>query len=209
MYEPYEDKKGSFFKRLVSKIKDRWEAFKQDLHFNEDSSKRILVVIVPLVLIALIGLSYTGYVTYTARITEAQSKVMIMERQLSGLEQDLLMTKNNLSVCSDDLSRTKKDLQETKENFEKSLKNVDACYLEKEDLKANMDDLQKQYDKLDERFKTLEANLKAMECNWAKSKGCVYYVLRSNNIDCVVKIAEKYYTIPVGIEVKESDVRIC
>lgn len=209
MYEPYEDKKGSFFKKLISRIKDRWEAFKQDLHFNEESSKKILIIIVPLVLIALIGLSYTGYITYTSRITEAQSKVMIMERQLFGLEQDLILTRNNLSVCYDNLSKTKTELQETNKILEDSLKNVDVCYLEKEDLKNQFGKLREEYNRLDEKFKTLESNFKSLECNWVKSKGCLYYVIKGNNIDCVVKIADKYYTIPVGIEVKESEIRIC
>ncbi|MBU5689606.1 MAG: hypothetical protein QXM68_01230 [Candidatus Aenigmatarchaeota archaeon] len=209
MYEPYDDKKGSFFKRLANKIKDRWEAFKQDLHFNEGSTKNILIVVIPLVLIALIGISYTGYVTYTARITEAQSKVMVMEKQLTGLEQELISTKNDLSACNNNLDKTKNDLQETKNSLEKSLKNVDSCIVEKQELESDINDLTKKYNDLDTKFKTLESNFKSLECNWAKSKGCLYYVLKSNNIDCVVKIADKYYTIPVGIEVKESEVRIC
>ncbi len=209
MYEPYEDKKGSFLKRFFSKLRDRWEAFKQELRFGENERNKWVFVFIPIVLILLAALSYTGYVTYTARITEAQSRVMVMEKQVAGLEKDLQETKNSLSKCSAELEKAKKDLDDARREIEKSQKSFDVCFAEKESLSVQIKDMQKNYDELMTKFNTLQSNYKSLECNWAQSKGCLYHIVKSNSVECVVKIGEKYYTIPVGLEVPESQVRVC
>ncbi len=209
MYEPYEDKKGSPFKRFFSKLKDKWEAFKQELHFDENMKSKWVFVLIPIVLIALVALSYTGYVTYTARITEAQSKVMVMEKQMAGLETDLQNTRNQLDKCTSDLDKTRMDLDVARKELDKSQKNVDTCVVEKQDMANQIKELQNSYSDLNSKFNTLQANYKALECNWAQSKNCLYYTVKNNNIDCVVKIGEKYYTIPVGLEIPESQVKTC
>ncbi|MEM5777196.1 MAG: hypothetical protein QXJ06_02000 [Candidatus Aenigmatarchaeota archaeon] len=209
MYEPYEDKKGSPIKRFFAKLKDRWEAFKQELHFDENVKSKWVLLLIPIVLVALVALSYTGYVTYTARITEAQSKVMVMEKQMAGLEVDLQNTKNQLETCKNDLSKTKTDLENVKIQIDKSQKNVDTCVSERQNLADQLKALQDDYSSLTTKFNTLQSNYKALECNWAQSKNCLYYTLKNNNIDCVVKIEDKYYTVPVGLEVPESQVKTC
>ncbi|MEM5801615.1 MAG: hypothetical protein QW350_02120 [Candidatus Aenigmatarchaeota archaeon] len=209
MYEPYEDKKGSPIKRFFNKLKDKWEAFKQELHFDENVKSKWVLLLIPIILVALVALSYTGYVTYTARITEAQSKVMVMEKQMAGLEVDLQNTRNELEICKTDLSKTKTDLENARMQIDKSQKNVDTCVSEKQNLADQLKTLQDDYSSLTAKFNTLQSNYKALECNWAQSKNCLYYTLKNNNIDCVVKIGEKYYTVPVGLEVPESQVKTC
>ncbi|MCS7134860.1 MAG: hypothetical protein NZ893_00245 [Candidatus Aenigmarchaeota archaeon] len=209
MYEPYEDKRGSPIKRFFEKLKDKWEAFKQELHFDENSKHKWILVFIPLVLIALFAVSYTGYVTYTGKITEAQSRVLVMEKQMATLETELAGTKTELEKCSSDLSKTRSDLESSRKEIERSQKNVDTCVVEKQELKEQIRMLQDSYDELNRKFATLESNYKSLECNWAQSKNCIYYVMKNNNIECVIKIGEKYYTIPVGLEVSEKQVKTC
>ncbi|MFH8080361.1 MAG: hypothetical protein QXO84_00560 [Candidatus Aenigmatarchaeota archaeon] len=209
MYEPYEDTKSSPLKRFFSKLKDKWEAFKQELHFDENMKHKWIFVFIPLIILALLTVSYTGYVTYTGKITEAQSKILVLEKQMTTLENDLEKTRRELEGCSSELSRTKSDLENAKKEIDRSQKNVDSCVLAKQDLETQIKLLQDKYDELNKKFNTLEANYKSLECNWAQSKNCLYYVLKNNNIECVIKIGEKYYTFPVGIEVPPSQVKTC
>ncbi len=210
MYEPYDFKKESKIKKFLNNLRDKFIAFKQELHFKDIGPNKWIIIFVPLTLILLVGLTYTGYVTYTGRITETQSKIMVLEKQMEGLQTELDKTTNQLNACNSDLSSTKKDLASNKSSLEESQKNIEICSYERENLLKQLDDKQKELNNWITKYNDLEKNYKSLECSWAQSKGCVFYVVKSNGIECCYFINNEYYCGPgVLIETPEDKVKSC
>lgn len=210
MYEPYEYKKESKIKKFLNDIRDRFIAFTQELHFKEIGPNKWIIVFIPLMLLLLVGLTYTGYVTYTGRITEAQSKIMIMERQVEGLQSELNRTNTELIKCSSNLDATKSDLASIKTSLEEAQKTAEMCSYEREDLINQLNEKQEELNDWILKYNSLEANYKTIQCNFFMDKGCVlYYTLKNNKVECVTKIGDKYYISLTGIEVPEEQVKTC
>jgi len=215
MYEPYEDNRGSWFKRFINKVRDKFEGFKQELKFKEFDSNKWIAILIPLALILLIGISITGYATFTARITEAQSKVMVMEKQMDTLQNDLDKTNENLKKCSSDLEAAKEDYKSLKSVLEETQSELETCQeeskLTKADLTSQLEETQKNLDKMTTSYNTLEANYKTLECNFFTKvcNGYVYYTVKNFNIDCCIKTPEGKYYCGIGIETPESKIKTC
>lgn len=209
MYEPYDFKKDSKIKKFLNSIRDKIVAFKQELHFKELGPNKWIIIFIPLTLLLLVGVTYTGYVTYTGRITEAQSKILIMERQMEGLQSELDRTSTELSKCSSDLNATKSNLASTKTSLEESQKNVEICSYEKEDLLNQLDDKQKELDNWKTKYNILEGYYHSLECNFVAFKCTLYYTVKDNNVNCCIKTEDGKFYCGIGIETPAENVKTC
>lgn len=209
MYEPYDYKKESKIKKFLNNIREKFIAFKQELHFKDMGPNKWIIVFIPLTLLLLVGLTYTGYVTYTGRVTEAQSKILVMEKQMEGLQSELDKTSAELSQCSSNLDATKSDLASTKASLEQSQKNAEICGLEREDLLTKLDDKQEELDKWIAKYNTLEANYHSLECNFVAFRCTLYYTVKDNNIHCCIKTDDGKFYCGVGIETPAENVKTC
>lgn len=183
MYEPWGEKKK--FRVDFEKIKE-WIRGKVK---NIRVDNRVAIAI-GLVLL-LLGFAYTGLMTYTSRINEARSKLLILERQINALEEELNSTRNSLASCSSELESTKKKLSDSERDLRITGSKLSTCELEKEKLdeelkgkEKNLNKLQGEYETLNLRFKSLEARFEKLQCEYGKRvckpAGLNYYYLRDD-----------------------------
>jgi chromosome segregation ATPase len=178
MYEPYGEKK---------KFNVDWASLKEKLK-NVKLNKTIAVIIA-VVAIGIAG-TVTGYVSYTSKVTEMSSKLLIRERQIEACQ-------NNMTSCSTDLDSAKGNIEtlqtentKCKVDLQNKGTDLEGCQDENKQLIANISDLEStmgqwksKYEGLMDDYKTLEDKHTAMERNYAKSCcnfGFSYYFLSDN-----------------------------
>jgi uncharacterized protein (DUF3084 family) len=178
MYEPYGE--GKKFRIDWERLKEKIRTFK----FN----KTVAIIVAIIAIGALSGV--TGYVSYTSKVTELTSKLLIKEKQMAAVE-------NNLTSCLSDLeseknattqlqaesTKCKIDLQNTKTELEE-------CGTEKKNLSVKLAELEgtvgewkTKYEELEDKYEILENQRNAMEKNYAKgccNFGFSYYFVKDN-----------------------------
>lgn len=196
MYEPYGEPKRPRinFNEIKFKIQEMLRKIRRN---------RWSLIASILIVLAILGMGgYTGYTTYTAKVNEAKSKTVILEKQIDACQVELTSIKNDLSTCNTNLnekqekiSNLEKEIQE-QVNLEKT--KTETCQLEKERLRKDITqtqkhlaDLQLKHSNLESDYKTLQNDLsdtrdrlKKIECNYAwsicRSVGFKYYYVKSD-----------------------------
>jgi len=188
MYEPYEDKRK--FKINLSDIKNK--LVEKTKNFRQT---KWFLVLIAVALIGTVGV-YSGYVTYTAKIVETNSKITILERQLTACQENATSCLTNLQNTESQLTNCQKSGEDCNNALDKTKSDLSACNSENQklngqiqDLESSVSDWQSKYDSLDQNFKVLQDEINQMECNYAK-KVCgnvemkYYYVKGDMSIVC-------------------------
>ena len=212
MYEPYEEKKESRFKKIFDRIKERVSTAKltaKNFRFQRFTERlpSTAWTIVAVVVLIVGGLSYTGYTVYTSKITETQSQLLILERQINALEDELNGYKTNLAVCEANLENTKKTLSKTEKDLTDTRTQLVACNTEYNNLVNASAATQTAYIELKNVYAKLQEDYKKIECSSAVSKECNYYTVSDSMVKCCVKIENKFYCGPGGSLTDEVTVR--
>jgi chromosome segregation ATPase len=180
MYEPYGENKGFKFDfgGLKEKLKERIK--------NLRSSKWLFVIIA--IAAIAIAAGYTGFASYTAKITEYDARILILTKQLKAYE-------DNVSSCLSDLGNTKTDLDSFKTNYQTCLDekqtvegNLQSCNDDKKKLQSSIteseskiSDWESKYQTIQNDYNNLQSEYGSMEQNYAKVccfVGNSYYFLK-------------------------------
>lgn len=210
MYEPYEEKKRSKLKEFINNLRDKFQGFWQELYFQKFKGNLWGIIIIPVVLLLMVGLAYTGYVTYTSRITQTQSKLLLLERQINVLQEELNQAQNKLNTCSAELEDNKGELSQTKSNLEKTQSNLDTCAMEREELSNELSKRETSLGELQNKYDVLLNSYNTMQCNYAKSKGCLSYTVKDSDVRCCFKIDKNYYCgFIIPVLTPEEEIKSC
>lgn len=188
MYEPYtEDKKINVdLKRIKEKLIQKATGLK--------STKWAMIILV----LALIGISggITGYVSYTSKITEVNSQLMVLEKQMEACNQALENSNQNLEMCNNDLAETQNLNQLCESNLQNTESSLDVCQSslttaesDLGEIESELTDLQEKYDSLDANCTELGDDKEKMECEYAKHycpQGFSYYFIKNNAVVCCI-----------------------
>ena len=183
MYEPYEERR---------KLKINLESIKNKLvekAKNFRQSKWFLIVIA-IVLIGSIG-TYSGYVTYTAKVAETSSRITILERQFMACQENATSCLMNLQNVENELTSCQESNQNCNTNLENTKSELNTCNSKYQELNKQVQDLQgsvsdweSKYDALNQNFNILQSEIDQMECNYAKKVcgfiGLNYYYLKGD-----------------------------
>jgi len=183
MYEPYEERRKLKInlEEIKSKLIEKAKNFRQSKWF---------LVVIAIVLIGSIG-TYSGYVTYTAKVAETSSRIIILERQLMACQENvtscsmnLQNTENELSGCQESNQDCNNDLQNTKSDLNTCNSKNQELNNQIQDLQGSVSDWESKYNALDQNFKVLQSEIDQMECNYAKKVcgfiGLNYYYLKGD-----------------------------
>ncbi len=212
MYEPYEEKKESRFKKIFDRIKDRISTARNFRFptFTERFADKIWIrtwAFVALAVLVIGGLSYTGYAVYTSRITETQSQLLILERQINALEDELNGYKTSLAVCETNVNNTKESLAKTEKDLTDTKAQLVACNTEYNILLNTSATTQTAYIELKNTYEKLQAEYKNVECSYAISKDCNYYTVVESVVQCCGKIEDKFYCGPQFVLTDSANVK--
>ncbi len=196
MYEPYGEEG-----KLKLNIGDWKEKFKEKLS-KVKGSKWLLIIIA---VVALGGASgYTGWTTYTAKITEANNQMMIYQKQIEACEDNLTSCFSEITTVKDELSASINSKQICDNDLKNTLTNLDSCNQEKDNImnefSTKTNDLNTCLADLDQKTKEyddLESNKENLECAFAKkvcgAVGMTYYFVKgSSDIVCCIKQDPSY-----------------
>ncbi len=206
MYEP-EEKKDSrvreFFERLSNRIRNPVRAFS----FGGFRENKLPLVLAILAVLFIGGLGYTGYVTYTSKVAQTESQLLIQERQINALEEDLNAYKTNLAVCETNLENTQEILTKTETDLKETEDKLATCTTDYTNLINSTAATQTAYVELQNKHTQLQTYYKSLECSYAESEGCNYYTVPNSEVLCCVKIEEKFYCGPQGVPTNSTDVK--
>lgn len=191
MYEPYgEGRRLKIdFEGLKEKLKEKLKNLK---------SNRWAAVIIAIIALAGVG-GYTGWASYTAKITEFNSRIMILEKQMEACQNNLTSCFSELEMTESDLSTYMSRSEECESDLESTQSNLDMCVSERESLESEYStieaDLASCHSDLEEKkteYESLEGDYETLECNFAKdvcgAAGMNYYFVRGEEeIICCVK----------------------
>ncbi len=194
MYEPYGESKK--FKIDTEKLKQWKEKLKEKVK-NLRHNKWAMIIIAVAILVILGG--YTGYMTYTGKVSEIESQILILERQIEACQ-------NNVSSCFSDLEGTKEELsscEAKREDCEDKLENtkseLEECNVDKGLLRTNLIELENsieewenKYGELENDYESLEGEHEDMSCYYASDVcgriGMNYYFVKDNvEVICCLK----------------------
>lgn len=207
MYEPYSERGG--FKIDFSDIKEKVKKTAEKVGDKvKKLDSRVWVVIGIMLLFLLSYGGYTGYTTYTGRVSEYETKVMVLEKQLDGVQQDLSNVQSSLSTCSselekmrdcsseleslrNDLAISKQEVTRIKSDLQVMESKFETCGLEKGGLEQELEDKETQIADLTQQYQDLEAEynqLESVECYYAKQTcsivGWNYYYMKDEKVVC-------------------------
>jgi predicted RNase H-like nuclease (RuvC/YqgF family) len=183
MYEPYEERR-----KLKINLEDLKNKFVEKTK-NFRQSKWFLIVIA-VVLIGTIG-TYSGYVTYTAKVAETTSRITILERQFMACQENVTSCSMNLQNMENELTDCQKSNQDCDNDLQNAKSDLNICNSKNQELNNQIQDLQSsvsdwesKYNALDQNFKLLQSEFDQMECNSAKKicgfMGLNYYYLKGD-----------------------------
>ncbi|MDI6825781.1 MAG: hypothetical protein QMD36_01135 [Candidatus Aenigmarchaeota archaeon] len=200
MYEPYGEKR---------RLKIDWESLKEKIK-SLKLTKTIWIIIAVIAIAAVSGI--TGYVSYTLKVTELNSKILIKEKQMIAVQNnltscltDLDTAKGNINTLQTENTQCKVDLQ----NKETELK---GCNSEKErlnadlaEMKSTMGEWKSKYEDLEDRYEILKNTRDSMERNYARgccNFGFSYYFVKDGTkvICCSRKDVNSCGEVPENLE---------
>lgn len=191
MYEPYAERK---------RFKVDWEGLKEKIKEKASvlKSRKWAAVIIALIVIGG-GAGYTGFVTYTSKINELNSTIMILDKQLKSCQNDVASCNSELESTESELSTYIAKHEKCESDLEATQSSLATCRSEKEDLKAeystiksDLETCQSDLEQTEEELTDLEEDIEDLECEFAKrvcgSIGFDYYFVdEDNEIICCVK----------------------
>ncbi len=192
MYEPYEEKKTKareFFERL----KDRVQRPIKNIFSYSFRDNKFPFVVVILAVLAIGGLSYTGYASYTAKIAETQSQLVVQEGQINALKEEVGDYETSLAVCNTDLGNRKEMLNRTEADLKVTEEKLTSCNAEFTQLINTSAAIQGAFNDLQNKHTGLENSYRSLECSYAKDKDCDYYTFSNSKILCCGRVDDNFY----------------
>ena len=185
MYEPYEEKKNKLAE-AIDKIKEKYQEFWKGVNSRSFKENKWSLVLVLVAILAIGGLTYTGYTTYTARVVETQSKIMVLEKQNQALESNLATSESQLSTCTTERDSVKSQYTNTKNELEKTDSELGVCNSQVAEITSSLTQTKLSLRQLEDKINRVEENYDDLECNYAQQIcelfNLEYYYLRKNKI---------------------------
>jgi len=191
MYEPYEGRKG--FKIDLEGLKNKIKEKTKNLRYSKQT-----MTIVAIVALVFIG-GFTGYATYTSKVTEINSKITILEKQMMACQDNVSLCYSDIESVDNKLSECKTSNKDCESNLQITKTEVKTCTDGKAELSSSLQalessvsDWESKYNELDEDYKILQSEQQDMECNYAKgicgSAGMNYYYVKDDmTVVCCIK----------------------
>ena len=195
MYEPFEEVKSRV---NFGKISEKLRGLKEKLgKLKEIKVKRWLAIVIAIIAISAMG-GYTGWVSYTSKIEEFQSKNIILEKQVKACENNLTSCFSSLESIRSEVSGLKSEKEKCESDLESVSSKLEECKSEKEDLEEKVVSISTELEtcksSLEEKkseFESLKEDYEKLECNFAKevcgSAGMKYYFVEDGNVFCCIK----------------------
>jgi len=194
MYEPYGESKK--FKVDVEKLKE-WKGKLKEKIKNLRYNKWAMVIIA----VAIIGVlaSYTGWVTWTGKVAEIESQIMILQRQIEACQDNVSSCLSNLENTKGHLSTCKTNMEDCKEDLENAESELEECNIDKGllrtsliELESSIEEWETKYNELESNYKDLESDHEDMSCYYASDVcgrvGMNYYFVQGNiEVICCLK----------------------
>jgi len=183
MYEPYEERRK--FKINLEDVKSKLVERAKNLR-----QSKWFLIIVAIVVIGVIG-TYSGYITYTGKVTEITSRITILERQLMACQENTSSCLTSLENTENDLSGCQKSEQDCNDELESTESDLNTCKNRNEELndqvqilESSVSECEEKYNELDQSLVILQNEKDQMECNYAKkvcgNVGLKYYYLKGD-----------------------------
>jgi chromosome segregation ATPase len=178
MYEPYGEKR---------RFNIDWTSLKEK--FKNLKLNKTLVVILAVIALGAVG-GITGLVSYTSKVTEMNSKLLVRDRQLDACQSNVTSCLTDLSSAKDSITTLQTESTKCKVDMQNKETELQGCQSDNENLNANISQLtgtvgewKSKYENLMDDYTTLENKQTTMERNYAKSCcnfGFSYYFLKDD-----------------------------
>jgi hypothetical protein len=186
MYEPYGEKKR--FSINTERLKE-WKGKAIEKIKTLRYNKWAMIIIAVAVIVVLGG--YTGWMTYTGKVAEINSQILILERQVEACQ-------NNVSSCLSDLEATggqlvtcQTNIQDCKNKLENAKSGLDQCNIDKgllrtslQELESSISEWETRYEELESDYSDLEEDHEDMSCQYASDvcgrAGMDYYFVKDD-----------------------------
>jgi hypothetical protein len=208
MYEPYGESKKFDFKIDKEKLRELKDKFVENI--KKIRYNKWAMVLIAIGFLVVLG-GYTGYVTYTGKIDEMNSHIVILERQLEACQEnvtvcliDLDNTENQLSTCQDDKEDCESDLKKARSDLSDCNDEKDTLSTTLTVLEETLSESEIEYEDLKDDYEDLEDDYEEMECRYASNAcgkiGMNYYFMKDTQVVCCLKKDSDYCTEKPGDE---------
>lgn len=186
MYEPYGE--GKKLKIDVERLKE-WKGKLKEKVENLKHNKLAMIIIAVVIIAGLA--SFTGWMTYTGKIAEINSQVLVLERQIEACQDNASSCLSNLENTKDHLSTCRTNVDDCEDDLESAESGLEECNIDKGLLRTNLIELESsigewetKYEELESDYENLEERHEDLSCYYASDvcgrAGMDYYFLKDN-----------------------------
>lgn len=186
MYEPYGESKK--FKIDVERLKE-WKGKVKEKVKNLRHNKWAMIIIAVVIIAGLGG--YTGWVTYTGKVAEINSQIMILEKQIEACQNNVTSCLSNLENTKSQFSTCQTNMENCKNKLENTKSELDECNIDKgllrtslQELESSIGEWETKYNELESDFEDLQGEYEDMGCHYASDvcgrAGMSHYFMEDN-----------------------------